>query len=195
MEVLLPRPFEAHSVREISKIIKMDYSLVHKSVKKLIEKKLIKVKRIGKSLSCQINLSADSQLLAISSLIHSQKFLNKAKFGFIIDEIREKLSDSVYIMILFGSYAKGKATKKSDVDLLFVVQNEADIEKIKNRVQSVVSKTNIKIEFEVITTEWLIKMFGEKNTVGREVLNASIILHGAEQYYAMVNHYDKKRGH
>ena len=57
------------------------------------------------------------------------------------------------------------------------------------------SSTNTKIEFDVITAEWLIKMFEEKNTIGREVLEGSIILHGAEQYYSMVNAYDKKRGH
>ncbi len=195
MEVLLPRPFEAYSVRKISRLIEVDYSLVYKSVKKLIEKKLIKVKKIGKSLSCQINLSANPHILAISSLIHSQKLLNKVNFGFIIDEIIEKLSDSIYIMALFGSYAKGIATRKSDVDLLFVVQNESDIGKIKRRIQSIVSETNIGIEFEVIIAEWLIKMFGEKNTIGREVLNSSIILHGADQYYAMVNDYDKKTGY
>lgn len=101
----------------------------------------------------------------------------------------------IYIMILFGSYAKGTATKKSDIDLLFVVQNEADIEKIKKKVRSVLSSTNIKIEFDVITIEWLIKMFEERHTVGREVLEASITLYGAEQYYSLVNSYDKKRGH
>ena len=68
-------------------------------------------------------------------------------------------------------------------------------EKTRKKVQLITSETNINIEFEVITADWLTKMFQEKNTVGREVLNASIILHGADQYYAMVNDYDKKRGH
>ena len=195
MEVLLPKPFEAYSIRRISTIINVDYSLVHKSIKELIKKKLIKVKKIGKSLSCQLNLSADPELLAISSLIHSRKMLSEAGFGFLIDEIKEKLAGSIYIMILFGSYAKGTATEKSDVDLLFVVQNKADIDKTRKRVQSIASETNVKIEFEVITADWLMSMFGEKNTAGREALNASIILHGADQYYSMVKDYDKKRGY
>ena len=110
-------------------------------------------------------------------------------------EPEEKISDSIYIMALFGSYAKGTQTNKSDVDLLFIIQSESDISKIKKRIQSIVSETNINIEYEAITAEWLIKMFNEKNTVGREVLNASIILHGADQYYSMVNDYDKKTGH
>jgi len=195
MDVVLPQPFKIYSIKEISKLIKSSYALTHESIKSLLNKKMIKAKKIGNSLACQLNLSVDSQLLAISSLIHSQKFLNKVRFGFVIDDIKNKLNDLIYIMILFGSYAKGTATKKSDIDLLFVVQNEQDIEKTRKKIKSVLSSTNIKVEFEIITTEWLIKMFEERHSVGREVLEGSIILHGAEQYYTLVKDYDKKRGH
>lgn len=195
MEVLLPQPFQVYSIRKISEKIKTSYALTHESIQSLIKKKLIKTKKIGNSLSCQPNLSAEPQLLAISSLIHSQKFLNKVRFGFVIDEIKDKLNDMIYIMILFGSYAKGKAKKESDIDLLFVVQNEKDIEKTRKIVKSALSSTRIKVEFEVITTGWLIKMFEEKHSVGREVLEGSIMLHGAEQYYTLVRAYDQKRGH
>lgn len=42
---------------------------------------------------------------------------------YTIDEIREKLNEilkdkPVYQVILFGSYAKNEATKKSDIDLI-----------------------------------------------------------------------------
>lgn len=195
MEILLPQPFNAYSIRKISELIQGSYALTYESVQSLIEKRLIKTKKIGNTLSCQLNLSSEPSSLAISSLIHSQKFLNKVQFGFIVDEIKEKLSDLIYIMILFGSYAKGKARPESDVDLLFVVQNEGDIEKIKKRLKLVLSSTKIKVEFEVVTTEWLLKMFEEKHSVGREVLEGSMILYGAEQYYTLVRAYDQKRGY
>jgi len=195
MEVVLPQPFKAYSIKGISKLIKSSYALTHESIKSLLDKKMIKAKKIGNSLACQLNPSVDSQLLAISSLIYSQKFLNKVRFGFVIDDIKNKLNDLIYIIILFGSYAKGTSTKKSDIDLLFIVQNEQDIEKTRKKIKSVLFSTNIKVEFEIITTEWLIKMFEERHSVGREVLEGSIILHGAEQYYTLVKDYDKKRGH
>ena len=195
MEIVLPQPFSVYSVKMISKLINSSYALTYDSVKTLLKKDIIKAEKVGNSLNCRLNLSANPQILAISSLLFSQKFLDKASFAFIVDEIKDKLSDFIYMMILFGSYAKKTATRKSDIDLLFVVQNKLDIEKLKKRISSVLSLTNKKAEFEVVTSEWLIKMFEEKNTVGREVLNSSIILHGAEQYYTMVNSYDKKRGH
>ncbi len=195
MEVVLPQPFRTYSVKRISGLIRSSYALTHGSMKTLLEKKMIKARKIGHSWACQLNLSADPRLLAIPSLVLSQKFLDKAPFGFVIDDIRNKLNDLIYILILFGSHAKGAATRDSDVDLLFVVQNEADIERTKKRIASVVSSTNIRIEFDVIATAWLVKMFEEKHTVGREVLEGAIVLHGAEQYYTLVNAYDQKRGH
>jgi predicted nucleotidyltransferase len=195
MEVLLPQPFKSYSIRQISELIKISYALVHQSVDSLTHKKIIKAKKVGNSWICQSNLSADSQSLAVFSLTHSIKFLKKVKFGFLIDELKEKLNDFIYIMILFGSYAKGEATQRSDVDLLFVVQNDGDIENIDKKVKLILSATNFKVDFEVITVSWLLKMFEEKNSVGREVLEGSLVLHGAEQYYTLARSYDQKRGH
>lgn len=195
MEVLLPQPFKAYSIRQISTLIKTSYALVHLSVNSLAHKKTIKTKEIGNSRGCQLNLSAEPQSLAVFSLIHSQKFLKRVKFGFLVDEINEKLSDTIYILILFGSYAKGTATKKSDIDLLLVVQNEINVEPAKRKVKLIVSATHFKVDLKVITVSWLLKMFEERGSVGREALNAAVVLHGAEQYYQLVRAYDQKRGY
>ncbi len=195
MEVLLPQPFKAYSIRKISTLIKTSYALVHQSVNSLAHKKIIKTKEIGNLRGCQLNLSANPQLLAVFALNYSQKFLKRVKFGFLVDEINEKLNDRIYILILFGSYAKGTATKKSDIDLLLVVQNETDVEPTERKVKLVLSTTNFKVDFKVITVSWMLKMFEEKNSVGREVLESSVVLHGAEQYYSLVRAYDQKRGY
>ncbi|MFH1073353.1 MAG: hypothetical protein V1743_08040, partial [Nanoarchaeota archaeon] len=76
-----------------------------------------------------------------------------------------------------------------------VIQNEKDIEETRKKIKAVLSSTKIKVDFEIITTEWLSKMFEEKHSVGREVLEGSIVLQGAEQYYTLVRAYDQKRGH
>ncbi len=195
MELLLPHPFRANSIRKISKLIKSSYALTYTSVQSLRTKRIIKVTKLGNSCACQPNLSADPQLLALSSLEQARKVLAKTRFGFVIDEIKVALAESLYILALFGSQVKGTATAASDVDLLFVLQNEKDIEETKRKVRSVLSSTNIKIEFDVITAAWLENMFEEKHSVGREILESCIILHGAEQYYTLVRKYDQKRGY
>lgn len=195
MNLLLPEPYSHHSIREISQRIKTSYALVHASILRLQDKGLIKIEKGGRSQLCAINLSADPQVLAISALEKAQQYIKKVKFSFVIDDLKEKLSDFMCIMILFGSHAKGTATPKSDIDLLFAVQHERDIEPVKRKINSVLSSTAIKFDVEVVTSAWLLQMFNEKDSVGREILEHSIILHGAEYYYTLVRQYDQKRGH
>ncbi len=195
MELMLPCPYQQYSIREVSKRIRVSYALTYGSIHSLMQKNLIHVQKIGKSLICMLNLSADATLLALSSLAYSYRFLKEFRYGYLIQEIKEKLVNQSYTLLLFGSYAKGTATKKSDIDLLFIVGDNDDIENTRKRIMLVISSTQVKIEFEIITIEWLIQMFNEKNSVGREALHASIVLHGAEQYYTWVGAYDKKRGH
>ena len=195
MDLLLPGPYEHYSIREISRRIKISYALVHTSINQLEHKNLIKVTKTGKSQLCAVNLSADPQLLAIAAMENAQQYMKKAKFSFVVDHLKEKLSDFMYIMLLFGSQAKGTAAPTSDVDLFFAVQHEQDIEKVKRKINGVLSSTTINVDSEVVTTAWLLQMFNEKNSVGREILNNSIVLHGAEQYYTLVRAYDQQRGH
>ena len=195
MELVLPQPYKAYSIKEISRLIKRSYALTHAAVNSLVHTKILRTQRIGNTIACHLNLSAEPPLLAISALEQSHHFLQKVPFAFVIDELKEKLHDDFYILLVFGSYAKRANTKDSDVDLLFVIQNEQGIENIKRKIKVVLASTNIKIEFDVITIVWLRDMFEQKNSVGREVLEGSIVLHGAEQYYTLVKQYDQKRGH
>lgn len=195
MEVVLPQPYKNYSIRQMSTLIKRSYALTHAAVGSLVKKKMVITQRIGNSIACRLNLSAEPQLLAMSSLELSHHFLQKVPFAFVIDELKEKLHDAFYILLVFGSYAKRKNTKDSDLDLLFVIQQEQDIENFKRKIKVVLSSTNIKIEFEVVILTWLMDMFQQKNSVGREVLECSIVLYGAEQYYTLVRQYDQKGGH
>jgi predicted transcriptional regulator len=53
LELLLPQPFESYSVRAISEKIRVDYSLVHRSVRALIKRNIIKEDRKGHLLPSQ----------------------------------------------------------------------------------------------------------------------------------------------
>jgi predicted nucleotidyltransferase len=51
-----------------------------------------------------------------------EKMLNKVLNGFL-EKCREKFKDDLISIILFGSYARGTATKYSDIDLLIIAKN------------------------------------------------------------------------
>ena len=62
---------------------------------------------------------------------------------------------------------------------------------MRKKIKNVLSSTRINIDFEIVTTNWLLKMFEEKNSVGREILESCIVLHGAEYYYSLMKVYDQ----
>jgi len=104
----------------------------------------------------------------------------------LIDEMTERLKElKPYKVILFGSYAKGTATKDSDLDVL-VVLNSNDFAKTFdermdrwNVIYPAVLETNRKIALDVITYskaeyEYLLK---EKDFFVKEVVDTGKVLY------------------
>lgn len=193
--VLMRKPLEFYSVNQLAKETKLAYPYVYDSVKKLEKRELLSVKKISKSNLCQIKFNNPEEL-ALASIENIQQFLsNCPRINNLTKQLKEALSDELYIMLLFGSYAKGKATKESDIDLFFIIKDKNDLEKFRKKVSFLISKLSYKIEFEVSTLEWFYEMLGDKTTVGREIFKTNIILHNAEAYFYLVRKYDQRKGY
>ena len=196
--LLLRAPYEAYTVYGIAKRLNRYVSQVQKAVKHLEKIKTVSVKKLGlKTSSCTLNFSkADADILAYTALYAKKLFLEKnLKVKVISNEIEKRFGGEMYIMLIFGSYAKGNAAKKSDMDLCFIIQDEVNIEKFKLKIKSILSRFSYKIHINVFTTEWFYNMLKEKDTVGREILKASVVLHGADIYYNLVKKYDQEAGY
>jgi len=88
---------------------------------------------------------------------------------------------------LFGSYAKGTATKQSDIDLLFIVSNIKDKilrESIERESASYQYSHNIKISPLITDIEEFKKMIKSKElNVGKEIKEYGISLYGHEVFW------------
>ena len=197
MVLLLRTPYEPYTVYGIAKMLNRYVSQVQKAAKHLEKIKIISVKKLGsKTSSCTLNFStADADILAYAALYAKKSFLEKnLKIKVISSEI-EKKNQGLYIMLVFGSYAKENAAKKSDIDLCFIIQDEGNIEKFKSKIKSILSRFSYKMHVNVFTAEWFYNMLKEKETVGREILKASVVLHGIDIYYNLVKKYDQETGY
>ncbi len=192
---LIRKPLEAQSINQLAQNIKRAYPHVYNSVQGLEKKGLLTITTVGRSSLCRIRFDYPEQLTLVS-IETSQEFLSKhLHLNNLFHQLKEELSAELYIAVIFGSYAKGKATKKSDIDLFFIVQEESKLEVFKNKVNSVLNKLNYNVDFEVSTMDWFYEMLGEKNTVGREIFEASIILHNAEAYFYLVRKHVQRKGY
>ena len=117
------------------------------------------------------------------------------QIAILIKDIEEALSGKLYILLLFGSYAKEKEKKDSDVDLIFIVSNRTDIEDYKEKINKALKLSTLKKDFNLFTTNDFIDMLNQKYTVGREAFEQGIVLFGTEPYYSMVKEHARKRGY
>jgi len=89
--------FREITIRQISKSIKKSYAYTNKEVWGLVEKGVLKEKKIGNSVVCSINISSESAraLLSFNSFLEKEEYFKKnedvkSKIAHLINESKEK---------------------------------------------------------------------------------------------------------
>src|SRR3989344_2518193 len=108
----------------------------------------------------------------------------------LISKLTEKFMSEIHSIVLFGSYAKGTATKQSDIDLLFIVTDIKDKnlrETIERESASYQYSHNIKISPLITDIAEFQKMLKARElNVGKEVKEYGISLYGHELFWRIV---------
>ncbi len=178
--------FSEHTIRGImKKINKKSYNWIFRAVNKLKKMGIIKVKTKGSSSLCSVDL--DNQLtLGYFSLLEKMNISKKLPMKNIL-ELIDSIPIVYFSFIIAGSYAEGKATKKSDLDVVVLVENKEDSKKVfavlKNKGELMIPKAHI----FVFSKEEFLQMLLEKDAnYGKEVYKNRVIIFGAENYYLIL---------
>jgi predicted nucleotidyltransferase len=194
---LLRTPLESISINQIAMDTKLTYVTVHKLIPILSQNKVVKIEKKGNNNLVSIDFeNATIDNLASAIIDEKIRFIKKyPKISILLKNIEKQLINKFFILVLFGSYAKEKETKTSDVDLLFILPNRKSIEEYKEIIDKSMKLTTLKKDLNLITINDFIQMLNEKYTVGREAFENGIVLFGAEHYYMMVKEYVRKKGY
>ena len=93
------------------------------------------------------------------------------------------IKEPFFILLLFGSYASGKARKGSDIDLMLITDSEAAA----NRAKKIVSLIPLGIHLvDFKSKEFTSMLKTTEFNVGKEAVNNNIILFGIEDYYRLI---------
>ena len=175
---------KAKTIREIAQQVKSDYRITHIAVQRLIEKNALKVQTVGKSSLCKLDEKHYSIEIYTAENERKETILKNKNINQLYKEIMSKVKTSSFILLLFGSYAKRKQTKSSDIDLLFV-SNESSFE---SKISDILSLLPLKTHALVFTEEEFIRMKdSKKSNVIQEAIESNIILYGIEAYYRIKN--------
>lgn len=175
---------ESFTIREIAKKARQNYSIVYSAVQNLYKNNfLIK----DKHKNFLLNTKNYQNLVYIEQL-RAEEFLVKHKdIELFVNEVIKKLEAGFFSLLLFGSYAEGKQTEKSDIDILIIIENSKDTEKIEEHIQNLSEKYG-NFHCNVISKESVKEMAAQKDKLNaiNETLNKHIIFFGAEDYYRLI---------
>ena len=116
------------TILQISKKLKIGYRPAYNHISEMQKEKMINVKDVGKAKECFLDLKSEKtrHVLGEVDILRKENLYKKElKLKDILEKlikmITEKYISEIQSIILFGSYAKGKAINDSDIDILFIV--------------------------------------------------------------------------
>lgn len=108
---------ESFTMHQLSKLLHIPYATFYRTINKMNNLLIINI--VGKSKTVQLNVQnvVTKNYLVIASQEERDEFLKKHH---LLKKISDELPEGNYAVILFGSYAKGTQTQKSDIDIIVI---------------------------------------------------------------------------
>ena len=183
---LLANPEEKVTIRGIAKRLNKSYTLVYNNLIKLEKEEIIKKESVPPAQIVTLNEFAPKELFVDIELKRKKEFLNNNKWIKVMLNDILRSTNIFFILLVFGSYAKEKQTKDSDIDLLVILQNKEEIKSMERVIDNVYTKIKKGVNF--IDINDFIEMIKDSNdlNIGNEAKKHHIILHGVEQYYQLL---------
>jgi len=176
-----------YTIRNLMKKLgKASYPWVHKTIQKLAKLSLINIKTSGKNKICSANLN-NLTLLKYLSILEEEY---AASMNLPINNIYELLNLiplAYYSFLVTGSYAAGKAAKKSDLDIVVLVEDGVGTKSILIRLVNKGELMMPSVHPYVFTrSEFLEMLLSEEENYGKLIFRKRLILFGAENYYLII---------
>src|SRR2546425_6767014 len=123
-KLLVEHPTREFTGREVARILGVSHATVNQAMQRLSDAGLVYARVVGRATAHRVN--AESYLHhVVKELLELERGLAEA----IPNAIRERLQDVAVSLIVFGSYARGDATRDSDLDLLVITDDPDAVEK------------------------------------------------------------------
>jgi predicted nucleotidyltransferase len=185
IKFLIEHKNEELNIRNISRAMKMDYKNVYSIIKRLQKMSLVKIETFGQS--SRVKFNAIIHPLVFEAEFERRKEILKDKsLAVMLSSFKRAIKSKLYVLLLFGSYARKTQAKNSDIDLMFICPNGSEdaFEKDAGRIAR---SMPLPLHLLVFSESQFIEMINAKESnVGHEALKNNVILYGIETYYEMI---------
>lgn len=184
------------SIRGISNEVGISYSYVNRKIHEYIKAGFLKSEQLGRAIFCKPNLKNPKVITTLSeiSIDNFLKFIEQNKqLNGPLNEFSSRITRAsgynIHCVILFGSWAKGKARKTSDIDLFVIVPEKKKFDDlISTEAIAINRRYNVNINVIISEPTSFVDMLksGEQN-VAKEVLKDEVVISGAEKFWRLVS--------
>jgi predicted nucleotidyltransferase len=161
--------------------------LTYSTVKKLEKEHMITIQEKANLRLCKLSLENPQMIALIESLRWLDFTRKRSDIGLLVADIVSKSELPYFTLAVFGSYAKGTMTKRSDLDMLLVIPDRKFEDTIETAIKSARALSNIPVHDVVVTYPEFASMLREtKINVAKESLEARYIGYGAEAFHTLL---------
>ncbi len=179
LKLLISKKEEDFSIRKISKLRNINYKSAYNALMELAKEGVVDLEKIGNTTICKFKNVFNENVFLAEYFRRKDLFRNK---DFLIIQRRLSELKFPFIVLLFGSHAKGTSTKHSDIDILTIGGD-------KKEIKATISMLPDDIHLTSISYEDFVSMSKSKEfTVVSEAIKNNIILIGIDEYYRLIEY-------
>ena len=141
LRLLCNHPTEING-RQLSKIVGLSPTTVHKAMKELANEQIINLKNYGNSHVYELNRHHKVVREILASLFNKERALLKDFIKDITNRIKKSnVRNAIVSIALFGSVHEGSEGPKSDIDLCIIVKELKDKKSVEDLIFAINSQT------------------------------------------------------
>tara|TARA_Y100000031_G_scaffold145278_1_gene177703 strand:- start:797 stop:1435 length:639 start_codon:yes stop_codon:yes gene_type:complete len=177
LKILIENQGKRFSIRKLSKLRDINYKSAYNNVKQLEKEELVSLEKFGNTTNCSFNRIFSPRVFEVE-FKRREELLKDKNFKILHNRLKE--AQFQFIALLFGSFAKKKSTKNSDIDIIVITENKEGLKQIINLIP-------LNIHLTVLTNKEFNMMAKSKEfSVVSEVIKNNAILIGIEDYYRLM---------
>jgi predicted nucleotidyltransferase len=186
-QVFAMQPFAEYTLKQIKDRAKeKSNNALEIAMRKFKEEKLFTEKRVGKSTLYALDFANDKVYYYIALANHERLANLAQKSIHLVAEDANSVTKFLAI-IVFGTYAEGKETKKSDLDIAIIIEDERHKKKIQTSLRNSELKSLIPLDCHVLTRNEFIEMLtNDEENLGKQIARKHLATHNHQLFYGLV---------
>jgi len=187
LEPLTRNILKEYSIKEIKESCsEKSNNALFLALKKFKDENLVKERRVGRSLLYTLNIENDLVFDYI-------QWINTKKLPKIVLRAIERVKEDVerctsfFSIVVFGSYALGKQTRNSDLDVAVFIEEENKRKVIETEIKSSELKTPLEIHNHIISKEEFLEMLRADNeNLGKQIARKHLSVCNSQIFYSLL---------